>query len=170
MVGKTLSKVIAKPKPKPKKKTTTTTKAKGPPPGGYNRFGSMMKELNKEAERVAKTSKPKKPLTKGQLLNKRLKEKAAEYKAMGGVDKAKSALAKVDHYELRGVGRPISLDIAIYEAQKYIRELAKKSGMSVKKWRSMNLKNKWVKQLHKHKGNLETMDKKKAAANKSKAK
>ena len=131
--------------------------------------------IGKAISKIVK--KPKKKKTpeeikkkKGQLFNKRIRAKEAEYKAMGGEDKAKAALAKVEHFGLRGVARPIAVDIAIYEAQKYIRELAKKAGMSVKKWRAMNLKNKWVKQLHKHKKDIEASDKKKAAFNDSKAK
>ena len=59
---------------------------------------------------------------------------------------------------LRGVGRPMSVDIAIYESQKKIRELAKKAGMSVKKWRRENPNSKWVKQLYKAKPDMKKAD------------
>lgn len=111
----------------------------------------------KRAQMEAKRAADKK--TKGQALGKALKAKAADYKSMGGYDKALSTLSKAGAGgQLRGVGRPMSVDVAIYEAQKNIRELAKKAGMSVKKWRRENPNSKWVKQLYKAKPDMKKED------------
>ena len=110
----------------------------------------------KRAQMEAKRAADKKE--KGQALNKALKAKAAEYESMGGYNKARDFMAAKGVAGLRGVGRPMSVDIAIYESQKKIRELAKKAGMSVKKWRRENPNSKWVKQLYKAKPDMKKAD------------
>ena len=116
----------------------------------------LAKKAANRAKMEAKRAADKK--AKGQALNKALKAKAAEYKSMGGIDKAKDYFLKKGMVALRGVGRPMSVDIAIYESQKKIRELAKKAGMSVKKWRRQNPHSKWVKQLYKAKPDMKKAD------------
>ncbi len=117
---------------------------------------SAEKKAANRAKMEAKRAADKK--AKGQALNKALKAKAAEYESMGGYNKARDFMAAKGVAGLRGVGRPMSVDIAIYEAQKNIRELAKKVGMSVKKWRRENPNSKWVKQLYKAKPDMKKAD------------
>ena len=114
-----------------------------------------MKAANR-AKMEAKRAADKK--AKGQALGKALKAKAAEYESMGGYNKARDFMAAKGVAGLRGVGRPMSVDIAIYEAQKNIRRLAKAAGMSVKNWRRNNTSSKWVKQLYKAKPDMKKAD------------
>ena len=133
----------------------STTKNK-PTPTARETAKAEMKAANR-AKMEAKRAADKK--AKGQALGKALKAKAADYKSMGGYDKALSTLSKAGAGgQLRGVGRPMSVDVAIYEAQKNIRRLAKAAGMSVKNWRRNNTSSKWVKQLYKEKPDMKKAD------------
>ena len=123
-------------------------------------IAAALKASKKAANRAKmETKRATEKKAKGQALGKALRTKQAEYKSMGGIDSVRDKLTKAGAGgQLRGVGRPVSVDIAIYEAQKNIRRLATAAGMSVKNWRRNNTSSKWVKQLYKEKPDMKKAD------------
>jgi len=109
----------------------------------------VIKALSKGKTLTAKQKAAALAKAKKAAENKKLSKALTARKKDMEKPSSKAFLSGNKRGSLYGVGRPIAVDKAIYEAQDHIKRLAKKAGLSVKAFRRKNPNNKWVKQLYK---------------------